>query len=316
MEIGFKLAGDDRLQVFKTDGLKAEDELEAVLVSEGTYQVVLTKDMTTIWLATAAPSGSSEFTSISIFDDTVEHKKAKLTEDITAAEELKQADYTEASWSAFQTALAAAKAAVEKEDATGEEVKAASDALNDAIKKLVKATTAIPTPPTSGGQATPTPPTSGGQATPTPKPPVSSPLKVGATFTAGKFKYKVTGAASVAVQAPKSKNAKSLSIPATVKINGVTYKVTSIANNAFKNCKKLRKITIGANVTSIGKNAFSKAKALKTITVKSKKLKKVGKGAFKGIHKKAVIKVPKAKLKKYKKLFKGKGQKKTVKIKK
>ena len=126
----------------------------------------------------------------------------------------------------------------------------------------------------------------------------------------------MTAAASVEVQAPKSKNAKSLSISATVKINGVTYKVTSIANNAFKNCKKLKKITIGANVTSIGKNAFSKAKALKTITVKSKKLKKVGKGALKGIHKKAVIKVPKAKLKKYKKLFKGKGQKKTVKIKK
>ena len=176
--------------------------------------------------------------------------------------------------------------------------------------------------PTPGGNATPTPTPggNGGQATPTPKPPVDSQLQVGSKVTAGKFKYKVTNATAgklaVAVQAPKSKTAKSVVIPATVKVQGSTYQVTSIAANAFKNCKKLKSVTIGKNVTSIGKNAFSNAKALKKITVKTTKLKSVGKGAFKGIHKKAVIKVPKAKLKKYQKLFKGKGQKKTVKIKK
>ena len=40
-----------------------------------------------------------------------------------------------------------------------------------------------------------------------------------------------------------------------------------------------------------------------------------GAKALKGINKKAVIKVPAKKLKVYKKLFKGKGQAKTVKIK-
>ncbi len=44
-------------------------------------------------------------------------------------------------------------------------------------------------------------------------------------------------------------------------------------------------------------------------------LKKVGKGALTGINRKCVIKVPKKKLKSYKSLFKGKGQKKSVKIK-
>ena len=175
--------------------------------------------------------------------------------------------------------------------------------------------------PDPGKDATPSPsPTPGGQATPTPQPPTGSQLKVGSVVTAGKFKYKVTNATAgklaVAVQAPKSKTAKSVVIPATVKVQKSTYQVTSIAANAFKNCKKLKSVTIGKTVTSIGKNAFSNAKALKKITVKTTKLKSVGKGAFKGIHKKAVIKVPKAKLNKYKKLFKGKGQKKTVKIKK
>ena len=67
---------------------------------------------------------------------------------------------------------------------------------------------------------------------------------------------------------------------------------------------------------TIGKNAFKNCKKLKKITVKSKVLKKVGSGALKKIHKKAVVKVPKKKLKAYKKLFKKKGQAKTVKIKK
>ena len=50
--------------------------------------------------------------------------------------------------------------------------------------------------------------------------------------------------------------------------------------------------------------------------LKTKKLKKVGKNAFQGIHKKAVIKVPSAKYKAYTKLLAKKGQSKSVKIKK
>ena len=136
----------------------------------------------------------------------------------------------------------------------------------------------------------------------------------------------------------KEKKAKKVTIPKTVTINNVKYQVTGIAAKAFKNskklqtvvipdtvteigtgsfegCKKLKSVTIGKNVTSIGKNAFKNCKNLKKITVKSTKLKKVGKGALTGINRKCVIKVPKKKLKSYKSLFKGKGQKKSVKIK-
>ncbi len=68
------------------------------------------------------------------------------------------------------------------------------------------------------------------------------------------------------------------------------------------------------NITSIGENAFIGCKKLKTIIIKSTKLKSVGKNAFKGIKSKANIKVPSSKLKDYKKRLKGKGQGKRVKI--
>ena len=144
-------------------------------------------------------------------------------------------------------------------------------------------------------------------------------LAKGTVFVAGKLKYKVSsnavGKFTVAVQAPTSKKVKSLTIPATVKVQGKSYQVTSIAANAFQKCNKLKKITIGKNVATIGKNAFYQAKKLKQISIRSVKLSKVGKNAWKGIHQKAVIQVPKKQRSRYQKLFRNKGQKKTVRIK-
>ena len=137
-------------------------------------------------------------------------------------------------------------------------------------------------------------------------------LTAGATYKAGKNTYQVTSDGTVTVK--KVANKKSVKIPSAVTINGKKVKVTAIANNAFKKAKKLAKVTIGANVTTIGRKAFAGCKNLKKITVKSKKLTKVGKKAFKGINKKAVIKVPKKCRKAYTKLFKNKGQAKSVQI--
>lgn len=128
--------------------------------------------------------------------------------------------------------------------------------------------------------------------------------------------YKVTEAGqTVAYTAAPSKKVTSASIPDTVVIDNVSYKVTSIAPNAFKNCKKLKKATIGANIRTIGKKAFFGCKSLKTVTVKSKSLTKIGGKAFKGILKNAKVKVPKAKLKAYKKLLKKAGLAKSAKVK-
>lgn len=141
----------------------------------------------------------------------------------------------------------------------------------------------------------------------------------GKTYAKGQNRYKVTNASAskgtVSYAGGKNKKASKIIIPATVKIGSVTYKVTAIEKNALKNYKKASSVIIGKNVRTIGAGAFKGCGKLKKITVQTKVLKKVGSQALRGINKKAVVKVPSKKLKAYRKLFKNKGQKKTVKIK-
>ena len=140
----------------------------------------------------------------------------------------------------------------------------------------------------------------------------------GKVYTVGSLKYKVTKSAykngTVSVYAPAKKTLTSVTVPATVKINGYTFQVTAIGNNAFSGCTKLKSVKIGSKVTSIGKQAFNGCKALTSMTISTNALKTVGSSALKGISAKAVIKVPAAKLSAYQKLLKGKGQKASVKI--
>ena len=140
----------------------------------------------------------------------------------------------------------------------------------------------------------------------------------GKVYTVGSLKYKVIKSAykngTVSVYAPTKKTLTSVTVPATVKINGYTFQVTAIGNNAFSGCTKLKSVKIGSKVTSIGKQAFNGCKALTSMTISTNALKTVGSSALKGISAKAVIKVPAAKLSAYQKLLKGKGQKASVKI--
>ena len=140
----------------------------------------------------------------------------------------------------------------------------------------------------------------------------------GKTFQVGTAKYKITKSArtggTVTYMAPSKNTFTAVSVPGTVKIQGYTFSVTEVGSKAFAGSKNLKKVTVGTNVKTIGSKAFYKDKNLKTIVVKGKNLKKVGASALKGIHAKAKIIVPKAKVKSYQKLFKNKGQKKTVKI--
>ena len=130
-----------------------------------------------------------------------------------------------------------------------------------------------------------------------PKPNNIKPAKKGTTLTVSskKIKVKVTSSSKknpiVTITKFTDKKAKKLTIPATVKVKGVTYKVTAISDKAFKGNKKLTTVTIGSNVTKIGKEAFSGCKNLKKITVTAGKLKTISKNAFKGINKKATITV-------------------------
>ncbi len=146
-------------------------------------------------------------------------------------------------------------------------------------------------------------------------------LKKGSKRTVGNAVYKITSFShknkTVSYVKCKNKKAKSIVIHNTVVIDGIVFKVTAIEKNAFKNLKKLQKVTIGKYVKSIGDKAFYHCSKLKKLQIKSKVLKKIGKNALKGINKKAVIRVAKSKRKSYKKLLQKKktGLSKTVKIK-
>lgn len=131
--------------------------------------------------------------------------------------------------------------------------------------------------------------------------------KAGTKYTVAGCQYKVIKAGAEVSLVGTNKNAKSVTIPAVIKVKGVTYKVTSIGTKAFNGSKKLRKVTIGTNIKKISNNAFFKCKSLKTVTIKSVLLTKktANKKAFKGVNKKMVIKVPKKVKKAYVKMFKG-----------
>ncbi len=133
------------------------------------------------------------------------------------------------------------------------------------------------------------------------------------TYTVGAFSYTLDNNAAT-VAAPKRKTTKTVTIPATIKVNGKSVPVTAIAANAFKGMKNLTAVTIGKNVKTIGKNAFNGCKKLKKITIKTTKLigKTIGANVFKGINKKAVFKCPKSKKAAYKKILLKKGAKKTM----
>ncbi|MBO4337621.1 MAG: leucine-rich repeat protein, partial [Lachnospiraceae bacterium] len=134
----------------------------------------------------------------------------------------------------------------------------------------------------------------------------------------------------------KAKNSSSVTVQASVMVNGVSCPVTAIAANAFKgskvtsvklpasviqigsgafaNCPKLKTITLGSKTVKIAKNAFKGSKNIKTVIFTSPKVpsKKDIKGV-KSLGKKVIIKVPKKLFAKYMSVLKAAGFKGTVK---
>ncbi len=229
----------------------------------------------------------------SLEDEAIARLKAELAAAVNEAAGKASGDFTADSWAQLQAALSAAQTVNANQDASSAQLTAAVTNLKAALAGLKAAAPATP--------------------------PAPAYPKVGTTHKIKKASYKITASSAkgctVAFVKPASKNNTKFTVPATVAIDGITYKVTEIQKNAFKNNKKLTSVTIGKNVTTIGASAFEGASKLNKITINSKGLKKVGKKALKGIKPKATIKVPKGKVKKYKGILKGKGQKSSVKIK-
>lgn len=131
--------------------------------------------------------------------------------------------------------------------------------------------------------------------------------KAGTKVIVGGNQYTVTKAGSEVRFSKANAKARAITVPSTIKAKGITYKVTSIGTNAFKNCKKLTKATIGANVKVIKAKAFNNCPKLKAVTIKTALLTKktASKKCFSKVSKRMVIKVPKKVKRAYVKIFKG-----------
>ena len=97
--------------------------------------------------------------------------------------------------------------------------------------------------------------------------------------SAGSYEVTVTGDEPETAFLGMQNEAKVI-IPDTITVDGVTYEVTSISSDAFKNNKKLKNVIIGSNIEEIGKSAFSGCKSLTKITIKSKQIESIGDNAF------------------------------------
>ncbi len=124
----------------------------------------------------------------------------------------------------------------------------------------------------------------------------SGKLKKGSKVRDKKTKavYQVTGVGSnkaVEYIRGTQKNRKNAIIPTTVRLQGNTFKVTSIGKNAFKGNKKLKNVSIGGNVKKVGKSAFDGCKKLKKVTL-GKNVAAIGANAFRGCSDLTMVTIP------------------------
>ena len=274
--------------ITKANALKKDDYKDFSAVQEAIEKVVRGKNIT---------------------EQTEVDQMAKAIEDAIAALEYKDADYTKVDaaitkanalkkddYKDFSAVQEAIEKVVRGKNITEQtEVDQMAKAIEDAIAALEKKPVETDKPQT-------------------PQTPSQDPDQ----NTIGIFTYRITGkdTAEILTTTVNGDKKKDLKIFSTAKlILGERYKITSVAANALKGNKKVKTLTIGKNTVKIGKGAFQNCKNLKKIVIKSKKLKKIGSNAFKGISKKAVVKVPKSKKKLYTKLLRASGLPKSVKIK-
>ena len=83
-----------------------------------------------------------------------------------------------------------------------------------------------------------------------------------------------------------------LNIPEIISTySGTGYKITSIADDVFKNCTSITHVVIPKTVDTIGNNAFDSCKSLKQVTIPDS-VKSIGESAFKDCEALTVITIP------------------------
>lgn len=121
-------------------------------------------------------------------------------------------------------------------------------------------------------------------ATPGANLPAGNPMPEGEKIVTGGTEYKVSGDGSATIFGIVATNKKDIKIPDTITVNGVTYKITAIEENAFAKAKKLTTVTIPSSVKTIGAGAFKNCKNLKEVKLPSS-VTTIGKKAFKNCKK-------------------------------
>lgn len=185
--------------------------------------------------------------------------------------------------------------------------------------------TPVPTPepskePTPQPSQTPAPEPSKTPSQEPAKTPENKPAKAGTQLSAAEAgaSYQVVSEdekqPTVVYTAPADKNVKKITVPATITVGGITYKVESVAPDAFKNCRNLTSVKISAGVQKIGKNAFSGCSKLSSVTI-GKDVTEIGDGAFANCKALKKITIPAAVTKIGKKAFNKCKKLKTVTIK-
>lgn len=185
--------------------------------------------------------------------------------------------------------------------------------------------TPVPTPepskvPTPQPSKTPAPEPSKTPSQEPAKTPENKPAKAGTQLSTAEAgaSYQVVSEdekqPTVVYTAPADKNVKKITVPATITVGGITYKVESVAPDAFKNCRKLTSVKISAGVQKIGKNAFSGCSKLSSVTI-GKDVTEIGAGAFANCKALKKITIPAAVTKIGKKAFNKCKKLKTVTVK-
>lgn len=240
------------------------------------------------------------------------HQEADLTSlraEVSRAAVVDRTKYTEASLKVLDSILASAQKLLNRKP--GKESQELADSMAAALKGAID------------------------NLAEKPKAEVTEELPAGnSQHRVGNLVYRVIKSSArvgtAAVVKPGDRRIRDVKIPSEITLNGYRFRVTEVAKNAFKGCKKLRKVTIGNNVTNvkdsafrqctnltkvtlgtgvtgIGRKAFYGDRKLKNIRILSKKLKKVYPYSFGKTNSRAVVRVPKTKERAYRKLLKNKG---------
>ena len=209
----------------------------------------------------------------------------------------KQSYHTNGAWEKFAAAYQAAESFLGLLES--EKERWSAEKIRDLTTNLVRAQQELPKKP--GNNA------GGGE------PELPKILTVGREYRVDRAVYVALSQDTVAVK--KGWNEKTVRIPATENIEGVTCRVAGIYAGAFKNMSKIRKVILGANIQSVSGKAFDKCRNLDTVTISSG-VRKLSKNAFYNCGKIKKVIFQGTKLPSMKKAFNKTAKKVTVQVKK